>query len=332
MPERKPRATTEPRETEPHPSLCHYVKLFVTNPQIHARQTADGEAYYKVNEPISYGLVKKHLKGELTLGFYATSPDGERVKWVCFDHDEEHGLYELAQLSQDLREREVPSLLEASRRGAHLWVFFDHAPTVAAREYALQVARERELDVEVYPRTEEGLSCVRGPLGVHRRSGQRYHFVEPETLKVVSGDVMGNLDYLTQAERVGTARLARELALKLREATRQSKSGPESEAWGEEKEGKNNNREHIVRLKEEIGDLRDFIGRFVDLNRKGRGSCPFHPPDEHPSFAVHETFWVCFHKVQESGKYLGGDVIDFWMRYRGVDFPTALEELARFTE
>lgn len=143
---------------------------------------------------------------------------------------------------------------------------------------------------------------------------------------------MGHLDYLTRVERAGTARLTRELALELRETVRQSESESGSEVLEGERRGQNNNREHIVRHKEEIGDVRGFIGQFMDLNKKGRGSCPFHPLDRHPSFAVHETFWVCFHKVQESGKDLGGDVIAFWMRYRGVDFPTALEELKRFTD
>lgn len=302
-----------------------YVELFVINPEIHARQSSNGDYYYKVEEPVTYGLVRRHLAGEFTLAFYATSPYGERVKWVCLDSDEETGLRQLAGLARKFKDAGMPGLLEASRRGGHLWMFFDRAPTIAVREYFHRLVEEEGLDVEVFPRTEEGLSCMRGPLGLHRKTGRRYPFLDIDTLKPISTHLHGNLEYLTQVERVDVARLAEGLARQLRRIDAEHGKDGQRRQY-------RSGREEIVAIKEGIGDLRQFIGRFVDLDAKGRGSCPFHPPDRRPSFSVQENFWVCFHETKPNGKYRGGDVIDFWMQYRDVDFPTALEQLEELAE
>jgi uncharacterized protein (DUF3820 family) len=300
-----------------------YVELFVINAQIHARQSSNGEYYYKVEEPVTYGLVHQHLAGEFTLAFYATSPYGEWVKWVCLDSDAEGGLGQLAALARKLKDAGIPGLLEASRRGGHLWMFFDRAPTIAVREYFQRVVGEEGLEVDIFPRTEEGLSCMRGPLGVHRKAGRRFPFLDIDTLKPISTRVYGNLEYLTQVERVDVARLAEGLARQLRRIDAEHAQDGRRRQY-------RSGREEIVAVKEGIGDLRQFIGRFVKLDAKGRGSCPFHPPDRHPSFSVQENFWVCFHETKPNGKYRGGDVIDFWMQYRDVDFPTALQQLEEF--
>ncbi len=81
-------------------------------------------------------------------------------------------------------------------------------------------------------------------------------------------------------------------------------------------------------IKRQIGDLRSFVGRYVDLDAAGRGSCPLHPPDRRKSFAVRDNYWVCFHEVNpRTGRYLGGDVVSLWMRLHGLPFKEALAEL-----
>lgn len=87
----------------------------------------------------------------------------------------------------------------------------------------------------------------------------------------------------------------------------------------------------LAELKAAVGDLYDFVSQYVDLDEHGRGSCPFHPPDRHPSFAVNREagYWVCFHEVNpETGHYLGGDAIEFYRRLRGLDFGETVTELA----
>jgi DNA primase len=55
----------------------------------------------------------------------------------------------------------------------------------------------------------------------------------------------------------------------------------------------------------------DFVGRFVPLDRQGRGLCPFHD-DQHQSFQVSAegNFWHCYAGCG------GGSIIDFWMKMR----------------
>lgn len=70
----------------------------------------------------------------------------------------------------------------------------------------------------------------------------------------------------------------------------------------------------------------DVIGSFIKLKRTGQnyqGLCPFHV-EKTPSFSVNEKkgLYHCF------GCGVGGDVINFIMRYHNVDFLEALEMLA----
>ena len=70
----------------------------------------------------------------------------------------------------------------------------------------------------------------------------------------------------------------------------------------------------------------EFVSQYVDLKPTASGAvglCPFHD-DHHPSFGVNieGNYWHC---CAGCG---GGSVIDFWMRWRGCDFTTAVRELA----
>ena len=73
-------------------------------------------------------------------------------------------------------------------------------------------------------------------------------------------------------------------------------------------------------------DIVDVIGRYVGLKHAGRdykGLCPFHS-EKTPSLHVSpdKQVYHCF------GCGAGGDVFTFLMRYLGLSFPEALEELA----
>lgn len=60
--------------------------------------------------------------------------------------------------------------------------------------------------------------------------------------------------------------------------------------------------------------------RGIRVNR-GMASCPFHGDDRHPSMRVYKDGYRCF----TCGDY--GDVIQFVMKYDGVDFKTAFTSL-----
>jgi DNA primase len=73
-------------------------------------------------------------------------------------------------------------------------------------------------------------------------------------------------------------------------------------------------------------DIAEIVGQTVTLKRKGSslmGLCPFHQ-EKTPSFSVvpHKGIFHCF------GCQEGGDVFQFVMKTRGVDFVEALKELA----
>jgi DNA primase len=61
------------------------------------------------------------------------------------------------------------------------------------------------------------------------------------------------------------------------------------------------------------------------LCKSGSGLCPFHDYQVE-SFKVNdeENYWNCF-TDSDCG---GGSVIDFYMKLKGVDFTTAVKELA----
>lgn len=82
----------------------------------------------------------------------------------------------------------------------------------------------------------------------------------------------------------------------------------------------------VDEVKERL-DITDFVSRHVHLQKSGRyfkGLCPFHT-EKTPSFFVFpdNQSWHCF------GCGSGGDVFTFIMQLEGLDFRSALEELAR---
>lgn len=74
-------------------------------------------------------------------------------------------------------------------------------------------------------------------------------------------------------------------------------------------------------------DIVEVIGEFVKLKQSGqnwKGLCPFHG-EKSPSFMVHreKQIWHCF------GCGEGGDMFSFMQKFENIDFPEALELLAR---
>lgn len=68
-------------------------------------------------------------------------------------------------------------------------------------------------------------------------------------------------------------------------------------------------------------DLRDVLAERGIRVTRGMASCPFHGADKHPSMRVFKDGYCCF----ACGDC--GDVIQFVMKYDGVDFKTAYMSL-----
>jgi hypothetical protein len=168
-----------------------------------------------------------------------------------------------------------------------------------------------ELQGEVFPKrdqlddqTQVG-NLVRVPFGIHRMTGQRYPLVDPINLQPVSKTVVGTLEYLAEVERISVDR-AGELLESLAQRIESAASPHRALSAGFPLAGRHET--PTQRLKTRLGDPYDFISQYVELNQDGRGHCPFHPPDYHPSFVVNRAdgYWVDFHEVDpRTGRYVG---------------------------
>lgn len=84
--------------------------------------------------------------------------------------------------------------------------------------------------------------------------------------------------------------------------------------------------EKIEEIKRQT-DIVDVVGRYVQLKKMGknyRGLCPFHS-EKNPSFYVNpeKGIYYCF------GCKKGGNAINFLMEYEKLDFPDAVNRLAK---
>lgn len=309
-----------------------YTDLFIHRRDLYAQQTPKG-SYFLKREPVTADIVQSHLEGRITAGWYALSPEST-TSWVVLDADRRDGLDQLREASKQLDTRGIPSLLELSRRGGHLWILFEPISARVARRLILGALPDLQ-GVEVFPkrdRLDDGSrvgNLVRGPLGVHLLTGEQYPFVDPVSLRPLSESAGGTLERFATTERISASRAAEGLAGLLEEA----KQAPSSATGAEPGVPADGDGERVTfgEIKERIGDLYAFVSQFVELDEAGRGHCPFHPPDVHPSFAVDRRrgFWVCFHEVNpRTGRYLGGDAVEFYRRFKNLTYRDVVTELA----
>src|ERR1700752_2210055 len=93
---------------------------------------SDRHYYFRPKEtvtgkPISLSdrVLKQHLEGEITVALYAINPATQRCKWVAIDADYKDSMEDLLKLQYYLLEDKVQAALEMSKRGGHLWIFFE---------------------------------------------------------------------------------------------------------------------------------------------------------------------------------------------------------------
>jgi len=175
-------------------------------------QQADGR-YLRAGRPLTYSTLLRHLHGAETIGTYVIDERG-LCRFALFDDDtESDDLYErvkaLVGVQARLHVEGITSYLEASRRGAHLWVFCDRlVPASKLRRWLLPYC---PAGVEFYPKQDESTreygSLVRLPLGVHRRTNCRYWFFSWDAearlhLAPAARSVQESLVWLTRLRRV----------------------------------------------------------------------------------------------------------------------------------
>lgn len=267
---------------------------------------ADSGQYFSSKKEITLNHVIAHLRGELTLAVYLLGEDGT-AKISVIDADDEEGLAKLRLAQETL---DVPSYLEASRRGGHLWFFFaEPVEGKVAKNFGLEVAKRFQIDAEVFPKqahSEGPGSCIRLPFGIHRKTGERYQFIDLGTWR-------DQLEALTHPQKISLNDI---LNYQYQEPARRTFRLVPREPVDYQ------NLPLWEKVKRQI-TAKELIQEFVDLNPKGIGKCPFHE-DEVPSFSVNEeeNYWNCFAGCG------GGSVIDFWMKWNNLEFSEAVIDLS----
>ncbi len=222
-----------------------WLHLFANRTQPYALQQLDG-SYRWVYEDCTPQLVAAHLAGELTLAFSSTNARA-CSRWACLDVDVPGSLPQLLALRAALAELGLPGLVEASRRGGHLWLLLDEwAPAVALRfaiapALAEAAAQGTEIPAhELYPDTPAARAlghAVRLPLGVHRRTGLRYPLFDEHGLPCAFTSMEKAAAFVLGAPRVAAGPLRERWRVMLadRTAGRQVVKAEHSERKGQEK-------------------------------------------------------------------------------------------------
>lgn len=299
------------KEHQPSPELNRdilrrYAKTFIPRQDCYPIQTEDGR-YLTIKRRFQLDYLQAHLKGIMTLGAYALD-EYSRAKWICIDADSPEQWQAVLQLATDLRASNITPYLEASRRGGHLWLFFSPLPGSDARQFGNSLVQQYNMDgIELYPKQDvlsTGVgSLVRLPLGRHRITGRRYHFITPEG-KPLAPTIGDQIQLLAQPQLVPQDFIEQKLFDRPKQE--QPIPTPAFERPATDVPGQTLSE----RLKNRIS-VYDFVNRFVELDQNGTGFCPFHD-DHHRSFGVNQdhNYWHCWAGCG------GGSLIDFWMKWR----------------
>jgi len=312
-----------------------YADTFISRWNMYPYQRDDG-SYITIQKRLTLEVVQRHLLGVFpTLGVYALDKDSQ-AKWVCFDADDDGEWYQLKNMAADLTRSNVTGFLEPSRRGGHLWLFTPKIGGLPARQFAEGLLDKYQAgEMEFFPKqaqlaTGPG-SLVRLPLGIHKKTGKRYHFVDAAG-EPLAPSIREQVQILSAPPLVPRAFIEQVIAAHQPKA-RLPSPRPRQNKYTPEKSG--DSVPLSERIKQRMSVL-DFVSQYVELDAAGHGHCPFHN-DQHKSFGVNEKegYWSCFAQCGDGeGLPNGGSIIDFWQRWRhqhGEDysFSATLHDLAK---
>jgi hypothetical protein len=195
--------------------LLAYQATFLNRTTPHARQRDDGSYRWRF-QPCDQTVLCGHLTGTITVAVSSLGVAG-RCRWLCLDADGGDGRTQLLQLRARLAERELPGVLEASRRGGHLWLLFaEPVPAALARDVILRLLAALHADglsldqLDLYPDTSRVGAlghAVRLPLGIHRLTRRRYPFLDEQGRPLPLAKLPEALAYLAEAPRIPLAHL-----------------------------------------------------------------------------------------------------------------------------
>lgn len=313
----------DPSDYELSPSVEVLSRRFIQRWDRYPKQLKNG-VWISVHQPLHVGLLFAHLRGEITLGSYLLNSDS-KGRFLVLDADNKDDWQQLRNMAVTLEELGCPNYIEPSRRGGHLWFFFnDWLAGNQVREFASGLLVSHQVKgVEIYPKQgelEEGPgSLIRLPFGKHQLNQRRYPFCDSQGIPIASS-IRDQLRQLASPLSVPEAALIHFME----QGKRVGDNGRFRPSQTAErcKLTIDDDMQLSERIKATMG-VRTFVNQFVNLSASGKGLCPFHD-DHKASFSVNdkENYWHCF------TCNIGGSIIDFWMYKQGCDFPTAVRQLA----
>jgi len=183
------------------------VSLFAARFDCYAKQnsTPDEQGRYGyskrlVNVCENPYIMKNHVKGQYTVGFYQIGLD-DTVKWICFDIDDHKGergpnavREDLHRLFEIFTKYEIPFLLESSGspNSYHIWILLKPTKTYNAYNFARQIAAKAVVECEIFPKNKslnkdaKYGNLVKVPLGINRKTGIKSQFLDPSTFEPFS--------------------------------------------------------------------------------------------------------------------------------------------------
>ena len=301
--------------------IAAWERLWTNRAEPYALQQEDG-TYRWVYKPCGATVLAAHLTDAETVAVSCTDEKGI-CRWLCLDADGADALPQLLSLAGALAEVELPGLVEASRRGGHMWLLLDEpAPAAVVRRvvlHALDELRRGGLQLpalEVYPDAAAAIAgalghAVRLPLGIHRLTGKRYALFDEQGYPCAFTSTEAAMRFVLSRPRIPSRWIA-ERNRDLVEHSAALESLLHEPAGAASRRGRVGTYSPVIRwVDAHVSplDLLDDLAPEAEMRRVGRGHlgwCPFHDdraPDEAsrpgtPSFYVvldrrHGWSWRC---------------------------------------
>jgi hypothetical protein len=298
------------------------VDIFILRRDLYSVQLFNGKGYSCIHEPLKLHKVLDHLRGKITLATYVLS-ENNKAKYSVLDADGENGLNDLKEIAWILGSEGIKSYLELSRRGGHLWFFFSNQiEGRVARGFGLGIINQfKKEDIEVYPKQHqlgEGPgSSIRLPFGIHRKSNTKYNFITMSGEKLAP-TISRQIEILYKAETVKPLSI-----------WKYYEKRPEEQIDIRNCGGQYNKLKKLNL----VTFLEDYVDFEIYYSKGALGYCPFHNDVNNPSFAVSNTnpsgdwLWRCF----ANHGCGGGSIIEFWMKYKKIDYQEAEKQLKILT-
>ena len=159
--------------------------LFIVRNDCYPQQIDFQNVYMVVKEDFTREVIRRHLRGAITVGSFQIDPKTNKVKWICFDFDGDlkEEFEKAKKLFIRLQNKGFNPLLEFSgRRGYHIWLFVEPISASIAKSFAKNISEGIEPH-EIFPKTDKinhsGYGAqVKIPLGIHRASNKRSYFFD----------------------------------------------------------------------------------------------------------------------------------------------------------